>query len=73
MVTTAVRILAGVCCGIGAHAAALDRMGQRFLAEIEGADFMARLGEIGRHSPAHMPQPDECDFHGINPYSPTAA
>ena len=56
-----VGVLAGIGGGFGALAAALDGMGQRFLAEVEGAHLMARLGEIGRHAAAHMPQPDKCD------------
>ena len=43
-------------------AAALGGAAERFLAKVEGADFMPGLGEVRRHPAAHVAEPDECDL-----------
>ena len=46
----------------GGRAAAVDRLLDRFRNQVEGADLMPRLGEVRRHSAAHVAQADECDL-----------
>ena len=44
-------------------------MRQRFLAEVERADLVPGLGEIGRHPAAHVAEADECDArHAYRPF-----
>ena len=45
----------------GGRAAAVDSFFDSFRDQVERADLMARLGEVRRHSAAHMAQADECD------------
>ena len=64
---------------LGRRGAARSRLStavlRRLLAEIESADLMPRLGEVRRHSAAHVAKADECDLrHGSSvPSSSPAA
>jgi hypothetical protein len=54
---------AGFLGGREGAAPRLARSGKRGFAEVEGADLVARLDQIGGHPAAHVAEADKGDFH----------